>query len=100
MILASQVIRALQGSFAVWVPAADSPALKMTVKELRAGKLPYLAIVHLGEKNRKLSVKSIHHFKVRRLGSCSMVKAFSLQYCMSDFTQHSHHQSPNKCYFG
>jgi len=64
----SKVIRALQGSFTVWVPPFDSPALKSTIKELRAGKLPYLAIVHLGEKTRKLSVKSIHHFKVRKGG--------------------------------
>lgn len=48
----------------VWAPSADHAARKAAVKELKGAKLPYLAIVHMDEKTRKLTVKSIHHFKV------------------------------------
>jgi hypothetical protein len=60
----SQVIKAAKGSFVMWVPPPGSTAAKGVVRELRAKKIPYLAVVHVAEKNRKMTVKNIHHFKV------------------------------------
>lgn len=59
-----EVIRMMKPSFLFWSPAVASAAYKAAVKELKARRQPYLAVVHLGEKPpRKMSVKSLHHFK-------------------------------------
>ena len=62
---ALQVIKAAKGSFVVWVAKANSPSARAAARELRAKKVPYLSVVHVCEKTRKMTVKNIHHFKVR-----------------------------------
>ena len=64
--MCGQVIKALKSSFLTWVPPMESATLRTTLRELKAQRLPFLAVVHMGEKSRQVVVKSLHHFKVRR----------------------------------
>lgn len=54
-----------RSSFIMWSPSTGTPVLKAAAKELKAKRQPYLAVIHMGQKNKKMTVKSVHHFKVK-----------------------------------
>jgi hypothetical protein len=50
----------------MWVPTADSAPLRAAARELKAKRMPFLGVVHMGQKTKKVALPSVHHFKVRR----------------------------------
>lgn len=59
----AKVIKKLEADFIMWVPTADSAPLRAAARELKAKRVPFLGVVHMGQKTKKVALRSVHHFK-------------------------------------